>query len=131
MRFTRGNWALEWEDIGEGFNGEYFSIDRNNPHDMPLLRANLLFKGEVVENGSYCTLTKVGTSEDLLRKFAMNLLKQLPSKSDRLSKKVMEEWTWTTATHEECKSCQELAPVESLRHGYCEKCYDPRIETTE
>jgi len=62
----RGNLRIEWENIGEGYNGDY---DDTNPDDVNLLRfyvsqrdtANCEF--EDIDSASYCTLFPANTTD--------------------------------------------------------------------
>lgn len=85
-------WSLVWEDIGEGYSGDY---DDRDPRDAPLFRASLLDgDGEFVDSGSYCTLAVVGkTTEDDLQRMSEELLNNI---GEDFSRHVMEKWTWRT-----------------------------------
>lgn len=70
---------IEWEDIGEGLNGEYNPEDNS---DIPLLRfyisVNVAPTGyedrwEDIEGGSYCTLFPT-TADDLLKQKALRFI---------------------------------------------------------
>ncbi len=91
-----GKWALTWEDIGEGFNGDY---DPDDPKDLPLLRATLdhLDANDSLSDASYCTLAPVGTPVAVLQAFSEDLFRCLPlSPDDGSYKRTMQEWTWRT-----------------------------------
>jgi hypothetical protein len=104
--FSKGNWSLEWEDIGEGLSGDYNPKDSA---DVSLLRANLSYKGFPTVDGSYCTSTPVGTSDEDLKKLSDELFDKLPSDLDPINcegdihtkdqewhfpDRIMQEWTW-------------------------------------
>lgn len=105
--FTRGDWRLEWEHHGEGYSGDY---DEDDPDDKPLLRADLYYKGEMLTDGSYCTMTPDDTSEDVLKRFSDDLFDKLENhrlEDDerfqrrlddgyRFNDRIMQEWTWRT-----------------------------------
>ena len=73
MKLTRGNLQIEWEDLGEGLDGDY---DPENPEDIHLLRFSLydiskkdfLERREQLDDCSYCTLMPVDTPKDILMK---------------------------------------------------------------
>ena len=95
IRFAskNGKWILEWEDIGEAIDGGEYPGDG----DTPVLRATLLdAESEEIANGSYCTLTVVGTSTERLRELSTKLFDSLGSV---FSKRIMQEWTWITKSN--------------------------------
>ena len=55
---------LHW-DCFEGVSGEY---DSDDPQDEPLLRFDVIYKGEQIEDGSYCTNLRVDDDRKLLTK---------------------------------------------------------------
>lgn len=98
--YSDGPWTLEWEDIGEGYSGDY---DPNDPNDKPLLRATMLFDNEPVDSGSYCTLAPAKTPPARLEVCSRDLFAQLergdgkmPATADGFRRGAMEEWTWRT-----------------------------------
>lgn len=60
-----GKFKVEWVNLGEGKDGDY---DPSDPDDVALLRFDVSLNGELVSDGSYCTLMPVDTSEHILRK---------------------------------------------------------------
>lgn len=91
-----GAYKVEWVNLGEGKDGDY---DPNDPEDVELLRFDVSFNGELVSDGSYCTLMPVRTSEYVLRKGLeriMDAIKDKCSKGDCIEscKKVFEELSW-------------------------------------
>jgi hypothetical protein len=88
----KGRWDLEWDYIGEGDVEEY---DSSNPNDTPRLRATLLYDGEPVEDGSYCTLATPSTPKDELVAAAEALLATVGDSPVDFSRNSMERWTWT------------------------------------
>lgn len=85
--------SVVWEYIGEGRSGDY---DPEDPEDAPLLRANLQYNGEPLDNGSYCTFATVSTDRERLAESARYLMKMVEMDPETLSfnHKVMEQWTW-------------------------------------
>jgi hypothetical protein len=91
-------WSLEWEWIGEGDDGDY---DDSNKDDSPRLRADLCYEGDVVDDGSYCTLAKPGDPPEHIEAVSHDLLNAVTAcghtpEAGRFYKKLMEEWTWKT-----------------------------------
>lgn len=68
MRVELADIAVEWVDLGEGWNGDY---DPSDAGDAPLLRFDTYRKvdggWEPFDDGSYCTAMPVGTDEATLR----------------------------------------------------------------
>lgn len=62
-----GALAVELEDIGEGYSGDY---DPNDPRDEPLIRFTVWLDGELVPQGSYCTLLPATLNTEQLKKAA-------------------------------------------------------------
>lgn len=92
----RDDLSVEWEYIGEGWSGDYQDDD---PEDRPLLRANLSYKGQVLDDGSYCTAATTITPRKELRQAAKELMAHVKvSDSYRdtycFNRRVMEQWTW-------------------------------------
>ena len=56
------NVSLNWE-CGEGCEGEY---DSDDPEDSPMLRFDVYYEGELVDNGSQCTRLKATDNKNLL-----------------------------------------------------------------
>lgn len=93
----RGDLLAVWEDIGEGWNGEY---DPDDPDDTPLLRFTVMkfyqtndFGGQWVEvdDGSYCTQMPVDTDEAILYR-ALELI--LDAAEEPSPKRAFEELSW-------------------------------------
>lgn len=84
-------YTVSWEDTGEGMSGDY---DATDPHDVPLLRFYVEQDGQDVEDGSYCTLIPVGTSQSILDKFSERILDAMQDSSGY--KRKLEELTWLT-----------------------------------
>lgn len=63
---------LNW-DCREGNEGDY---DPEDPKDQPLLRFDVSYKGEAVEDGSYCTRLKATDTRSLLTKAAECILNE-------------------------------------------------------
>ena len=57
MALIDGRYKVEWVNLGEGKDGDY---DSNNPDDIALLRFDISFDGELMQDGSYCTLRSTG-----------------------------------------------------------------------
>ena len=99
-------WALEWEWIGEGNQGDY---DPEDPEDVPRLRATLKVDGKRVTDGSYCTLASTTTPRKELEESAAKFLEDISSATvesgpyeDEVRvcglKHNMEAWTWKEYT---------------------------------
>ena len=92
------NIALQWEYLGEGFSGDYQDDD---PDDRPLLRATIYYKGEQVDDASFCTLATTVTPKQELITSALALLASISVTVDSYNNAprlkcggVMEGWTW-------------------------------------
>ena len=89
---------LHWE-CGEGLDGDYMADD---PNDVPLLRFDVLYKGEQIENASYCTQLKATDKRPLLLKAAKCILKdaedsfyEIPDRGlAGVGKRQMEQLSW-------------------------------------
>jgi hypothetical protein len=89
-----GRYKVEWTNLGEGRDGDYNS---NDPDDVALLRFDTSFDGELIQDGSYCTLMPVETSENILRKGLGRIMDTINKecRSDgSCPKKVFEELSW-------------------------------------
>jgi hypothetical protein len=87
--------VLEW-DCGEGICGDY---NEEDPNDVPLLRFDVMFKGEQADNGSYCTQLQVTDKRPLLKKavkLILNVAEKYFGDEGSLSgfKRSMEELSW-------------------------------------
>ena len=93
ISLTDGRYKVEWVRLGEGRDGDYNSSD---PTDIEYLRFDVSFDGNVVQEGSYCTLMPVGASEDVLKAgldIVMDRVKSMCDGGD-CPKKVLEEMSW-------------------------------------
>jgi hypothetical protein len=89
-----GRYKVEWVNLGEGRDGDYNSDD---PDDVELLRFDISFDGELVQDGSYCTLLPVDTPENILKKGLERIMDSINEecRSDgSCSRKVFEELSW-------------------------------------
>lgn len=89
-----GKYKVEWVNLGEGKDGDY---DPNDPDDVALLRFDVSFDGELMQDGSYCTLLPVDTPENILRKGLERIMDTINEecRSDgSCSTKVFEELSW-------------------------------------
>lgn len=93
VTYRYGKWSLVWESIGEGRSGDY---DPEDPTDKPHLRATLLYRGEPVDDGSYCTLATEETGEPRLRALTEDLFRALGRTPASFSRHAMQVWTWRT-----------------------------------
>tara|TARA_Y100000034_G_C6904281_1_gene419116 strand:+ start:2184 stop:2564 length:381 start_codon:yes stop_codon:yes gene_type:complete len=91
---TRGNRQVEWENIGEGWSGDYNSDD---PDDVNLLRFHVLElngegEWEDMEDASYCTRMPADTPDNGLRRAAKIIMGQTWGESN--IKKICEHLSW-------------------------------------
>ncbi len=86
-------YKVEWVNLGEGKDGEY---DNKDPNDVALLRFDISFNGDVLQDGSYCTLVPVDTPEHILRKALERIMDAVKDKcvDGDCPKKVLEELSW-------------------------------------
>ena len=86
-------YKVEWVNLGEGKDGDY---NHNDPNDVELLRFDIYFNGELVPDGSYCTLMPVDTPEPILRKGLERIMDAINDKCENgiCQKKVFEELSW-------------------------------------
>ena len=67
MELVKDNVKVIWENIGEGYNGDY---DENDPDDENLLRFTVYVKDDdvwnEVDDSSYCTNVSADTDDDEL-----------------------------------------------------------------
>lgn len=70
--------AVEWEDIGEGWNGEY---NPDDPKDTPLLRFYVQKNNgglwEDVEGASYCTQMPADTNDQILVRALGSIIQEI------------------------------------------------------
>jgi hypothetical protein len=91
-----GKYRVEWVHLGEGKDGDY---DPNDPDDVELLRFDVSFDGELIPDGSYCTLMPVNTPEDILKKGLERIMDTIYDKCStgdcwKRGGKVFEELSW-------------------------------------
>lgn len=89
-----GKYKVEWVNLGEGKDGDY---DSNDPDDVALLRFDISFDGELMQDGSYCTLLPVDTPENILRKGLERIMDTINEEcrgDGSCSRKVFEELSW-------------------------------------
>ena len=87
--------CLHW-DCHEGWCGEY---NPNDPNDKPLLRFDVIYKGEIEDNGSYCTQLKATDGRQLLISATESILREAEESFDGEHcsngfKKTMEWMSW-------------------------------------
>jgi hypothetical protein len=72
---TSGSVFVEWEDIGEGLDGDF---DEADPDDVALLRFYVSRRvngdWESVDDASYCTRMPVGTDKATLRAGLLSIM---------------------------------------------------------
>lgn len=78
MCLERGNLKAEWEDLSEGYNGDY---DPDNPDDCSLLRFTVYASDEsgewgVIGDASYCTRVPASTPRPVLREMLECILNE-------------------------------------------------------
>lgn len=83
---------LHW-DCAEGVSGDY---DEDDPTDEPLLRFDVLYHDEQIDDGSYCTNLRIDDDRKLLTRAVKAILEEaersyLPSQ-DRFQFKKTGEW---------------------------------------
>jgi len=93
MSYGRGDVKVEWEWIGEGGDGDY---DDSDPEDEKLLRFTVLYKGEQVDDASYCTHVGIGTSKKMLRQMLKYIYNEVeePLRNGHRIKKLCEHLSW-------------------------------------
>ncbi len=84
---------VEWVNLGEGKDGDY---NHDDPNDVAFLRFDISLNGELVSDGSYCTLMPVDTPEHILRKALERIMDAVKDKCENgnCPKKVFEELSW-------------------------------------
>lgn len=102
--FDYGRWKLEWDHIGEGFQGDY---DPEDPEDVRLYRANLYYWVDntvepdfyPLDDASFCTTAPVGTPTRTLQWLSEMLFRGLPKEITvedpyqlRLPRQIMAGW---------------------------------------
>jgi hypothetical protein len=97
MEYVRGDIKIEFEDLGEGWSGDY---DPDDPDDVALLRFTVyrLDFGEwqQVDDASYCTLFPADSSEELQKKALELLMDQVyfELQTSGSIKKTCEQLSW-------------------------------------
>ena len=103
MEIIFDTYKAEWDDIGEGCDGDY---DPNDPDDVQLLRFytyefNGCYTAESsrpewieIDGGSFCTRMPTTTAEKILMKALMAVVFELHSTSGSLS--ALERMSWIT-----------------------------------
>jgi hypothetical protein len=91
-----GKYKVEWVDLGEGKDGDY---DSSDPDDVALLRFDVSFNGELIPDGSYCTLMPVNTPEHVLKKGLERIMDTISDKCSvgdcwKKGGKIFEELSW-------------------------------------
>jgi hypothetical protein len=91
-----GKYKVEWVNLGEGKDGDY---NPGDPDDVELLRFDVSFNGELIPDGSYCTLMPVNTQERILKKGLERIMDIINDKCGtgdycENSKKILEELSW-------------------------------------
>lgn len=86
-------YKVEWVNLGEGKNGDY---DHNDLNDVAYLRFDISFNGELIQDGSYCTLMPVDTPDLILRKGLERIMDAIKCKCNNgdCQKKVFEKLSW-------------------------------------
>lgn len=91
FELVRDNHKVEWEDLGEGFGGDY----TGEKDDVALLRFSCYerigTKWEPMEDASYCTRLPVGSPEKWLHNASESILTVLERSS---YKRGLEELSW-------------------------------------
>ena len=90
----RGNVTVQFENLDEGYFGDYHPDD---PDDVNLLRFTVYFKGEEVDDASYCTQIPASTDASLVQKCAERILREVydPLTSGFSIKRLGECLSWT------------------------------------
>lgn len=93
---VRGEWRLDWDEIGEGWSGDY---DPDDPEDEELLRFTFfrLEDGEwaEVDDASYCTRVPVDTDLAERQRLLEVLLEELVAAAEHGgAKRRAEELSW-------------------------------------
>ena len=98
IEVIKDNIRLVWEDIGEGWSGDYNADD---PDDTPLLRFSVDWRdadGDWVglNDASYCTGLPIDTDPAKLREYADSIIASLNSTKEQPTeyKRTLERWSW-------------------------------------
>ena len=84
---------VELEYIGEGWGGDY---DKDDPEDEPLMRFTVKYKGEELDDASYCTALQATLEHEILLFAATEILDEVYDEvMDRHSiKRLSERLSW-------------------------------------
>jgi hypothetical protein len=99
IEVIKDNIRLVWEDIGEGWSGDYNDED---PDDTPLLRFSIDWREnansdwEGLNDASYCTGLPIDTDTDTLCEYAESIIASLSSTKEKPTgyKRTLERWSW-------------------------------------
>lgn len=99
------NLKVEWEDIGEGLNGDY---DPNDPDDKQLLRFDVSYRQsrkddwEAVPDSSYCTMIENTCPPRILKAILRYIYKEVDKKwrNGCSVKKLCEYLSWLDSDRE-------------------------------
>jgi hypothetical protein len=99
IEVIKDNIRLVWEDIGEGWSGDYNDED---PDDTPLLRFSIDWREnansdwEGLDDASYCTGLPIDTDADTLCEYAESIIASLSSTKEKPTgyKRTLERWSW-------------------------------------
>ncbi len=100
----RGNLRIDWDELGEGWNGDW---DPDDPDDVELLRFSVyrLEGGEWVEadDASYCTQVPVATAAGVRQRLLEGLMDEIDGARGSI-KKLCERLSWIDPTwYEPCE----------------------------
>jgi hypothetical protein len=89
-------YAIEFADLGEGMAGDYDPTDK---HDVRLLRIDLWEKidgaWQELDDGSYCTLVPVNTSDDRRQEILTAMLAHVHDQAELTSvRRAAERLSW-------------------------------------
>lgn len=109
-----GDWKVELEWIGEGWEGDY---DQDDPEDDQLLRFTVskLVDGEFedVEDASYCTRLTTGITEEEAQKALAFILHEVKNCPGSIKKRCEQlswlNWSWLQDPND---------PVSKMEHGW-------------
>ena len=107
----RGNYAIEWENLGEGRCGEY---DAEDPNDVNFLRFSVYMidptkdssldfwdTKEAVDDACYCTEIPASTDPAILKKLLVRMMNEIYSEGYGVGnhpylKRICEQLSWIT-----------------------------------
>jgi hypothetical protein len=95
--FTHGRYKVIWEDIGEGYEGEYNPDDPNDEHLLRFYIERMDSHGHWNElpDSSYCTVIPVDTTYKVLETYASLLLTAVETQGSGY-RRVLQGLTWLT-----------------------------------